>query len=119
MELSIYDVIKRPIITSKSLETFKKLGKITFEVHKLANKITVRNAVEKIWHVEVASISMVTIPGKTKIFGRKEFHVSAGKKAIVTLKKGYKIEIPGMFESMGAPTETGSDKAKTIEKEGK
>ena len=102
MELSIFDIIKRPIITSKSVELFKKFGKITFEVHTSANKLVIRDAVEKIWGVKVDNVSTVAVPGKEKRFGRKAFKTSNRKKAIVTLKKGYKIEIPGMFEMMGA-----------------
>ena len=93
MELSVYDIIKKPIITNKSIELYKKLGKITFEVNLLANKITIRNAVEKIWNVEVANVAVVSIAGKVKTFARKTFKTSNRKKAIVTLKKGYKIDI--------------------------
>ena len=57
---------------------------------------------EKIWNVKVENVCVVTVPAKLKAFGRKEFLTPAKKKAIITLKKGYKIEIPGMFESMGA-----------------
>lgn len=102
MELNIYDIVKRPIITSKSIELYKKLGKITFEVHKLSNKISIKNAIEKIWSVKVDNVCVLTIPGKVKTFARKEFKTPNRKKAIVTLKKGYKIDIPGMLETMGA-----------------
>ena len=101
MELSVFDIIKKPVITSKSVELYKKLGQITFEVNTTANKIDVRQAVEKIWNVKVASVSTANTSGMKKIFGRKRFVSSDKKKAVVTLKKGYKIEIPGMFEAMG------------------
>jgi large subunit ribosomal protein L23 len=101
MELNIYDVIKHPVITSKSIELYKKLGKVTFEVHGLANKLVIKDAVEKIWAVKVADVRVMNISGKIKIFARKEFRTSDRKKAIVTLKKGYKIEIPGMLETIG------------------
>ena len=61
-----------------------------------------KNAVEKIWNVKVAKVCTVKLPKKNKLFARKQF-VSPGKrKAIITLKKGYKIELPGMLETMGA-----------------
>jgi len=110
MELNAYDIIKKPIITNKSIELYKKLGKITFEVYGLANKVSIRNAVEKIWNVKVARVAVVTIPGKVKTFARKEFTTAARKKAIVTLKKGYKIDIPGMIETMGTPETMGAEK---------
>ena len=100
MELSIYDVIKRAIITSKSIEQYKKAGKVTFEVHKLANKLVIRSAVEKIWNVKVTHVCVVNSTGKNRIFMKKRFKSPDKKKAIVTLKKGYKIEIPGMMEAL-------------------
>ena len=102
MELNIYDVIKRPIVTSKSVELFRKLGQITFEVNTSANKVMIRNAVEKIWNVQVADIRVINLAGKNKVFARREFTSPDKKKAIVTLKKGYKIDIPGMFEAVGS-----------------
>ncbi len=102
MELSIYDVIKKSIITTKSVEQYQKLGKVTFEINKLANKLVVRNAVEKIWNVEVESVRTKNVKGRTKSFARKRFKSSDVKIAVVTLKKGYKIDIPGMVEAMHA-----------------
>ena len=101
MELSIYDIIKKPVVTSKSIELFKTLGKVTFEVNKLANKIMICKAVEKIWDVKVSNVRVINSPSKSKIFAKKAFRSPGNKKAIVTLKKGYKIEIPGMFEGIG------------------
>ena len=106
MELSIYDIIKRAVVTSKSVELYRKLGQITFEVNNKANKLVVREAVEKIWNVEVASVRMLNSSGKVKTFARRTFKSPDRKKAIVTLKKGYKIEIPGMIEGVGMPAET-------------
>lgn len=101
MELSHYDIIKRPVITDKSIEVFKKFGQLTFEVNKAANKITVRRAVEKIWNVEVDSVRIKNSAGKNKVFARRSFSSPGKKTAIIKLKKGFKIEIPGMFEATG------------------
>lgn len=108
MELNFYDIIKKPVITSRSVELFRKLGKVTFEVHKDANKILIKQAVEGIWAVKVANVCIVNVPGKAKSFARKVFMTPGRKKAIVTLKKGYKIEIPGMLETMGATESFGT-----------
>jgi len=102
MELSVYDILKRPVLTSRSVFLHKKLGQLTFEVHQLANKIMIRQAVEKIWNVKVDKVRVLKIPGKIKIYARREYKTPNRKKAIITLKKGYNIEIPGMMESMGA-----------------
>ncbi len=119
MELKIYDIIKKPVMTSKSVELYRKLGKLTFEVHADANKSMIKDAVEKIWTVKVAGVCVINLPAKVKAFGRKEFTTQAKKKAVVTLKKGYKIEIPGMFESIGAVESFGEQKVKDVQTEGK
>ena len=102
MELSIYNIIKRPLVTTKSVDLYKKLGLYTFEVHTSANKVMIREAVQKLWNVEVDKVRVITIPGKIKTFNRKQFETANRKKALVTLKKGFKIELPGMFESMAS-----------------
>ena len=101
MELSIYDIIKKRILTTKSLDTYKKLGHVVFEVHTDANKIMIKQAVEKIWNVKVDSVRVLTIPGKTKSFGRRKFKTTNRKKAIISLKEGYKIDLPSHFETIG------------------
>ncbi|MBD3272884.1 50S ribosomal protein L23 [Candidatus Dependentiae bacterium] len=104
MELNCYDIIKKRIMTPKSSDVFRNSGKITFEVHKDSNKIMIKQAVEKIWDVKVDNVRVITVPGKTKSFGRRSFKSPSKKKAIITLKKGYKIDLPGHFETMGAQT---------------
>ncbi|MFC1894854.1 50S ribosomal protein L23 [Candidatus Dependentiae bacterium] len=114
MELSVYEIIKKVVITEKSTGLFKKLGKLTFEVNKNSNKIMVKHAVEKIWNVVVDNIRMIKVPGKSKTFARKSFVTSSRKKAIVTLKKGYKIDLP-QFETMGVSETVGVEKNAKIE----
>ncbi len=112
MELNIYDVIKRAISTPKSIDLHKKLGQIVFEVDKHANKPLVKSAVEKIWNVKVDKVRIINLKGKNKEFGRRYFTTKGLKKAIVTLKKGYSIELPGQFETMGVSnTEAKSEKS--------
>ena len=114
MELSIYNIIKRRIMTPKSSDIFRNTGKITFEVHRESNKIMIKQAVEKIWDVKVDNVRVMTVPGKTKSFGKRSFKSSNKKKAIVTLKKGYKIDLPGNFETMGAQ-QAGKEKELPLE----
>ncbi len=112
MELKIYDIIKRPFVTTKSVELYKKLNQYTFEVHKEATKGMICDAVEKLWNVKVDKVRVVTIKGKNKVFNRRAFQTPSRKKAIVALKKGFKIEIPGMFETMANESiKTSSDEA--------
>ena len=80
-----YDIIKRPIITEKSMGA-TEAKKYTFEVAKDANKIEIAKAVEEIFGVKVAKVNTLNMDGKEKRMG----HMPAGrrpswKKAIVTL----------------------------------
>jgi large subunit ribosomal protein L23 len=101
MDLSIYDVIKGISVTSKSRALFDDLGKITFEVNPFSNKVMIRFAVEKIWKVKVRDVRIINVKGKKKSFAKKKFITPDKKKAIITLKEGYKIDLPGQFETMG------------------
>jgi len=116
MDLKSYDIIKNVFSTTKSNELFHKLGKMTFEVVKTANKVMVKRAVEDIWDVKVANVHILTIKGKQKSFARRLFQTPDRKKAIVTLKKGYKINLPGQFETMGVSS---ADEVKTETAKGK
>ncbi len=102
MELNIYDIITGVVVTSKSVKTHKQEGKITFWINKLANKIVVKQAVEKIWDVKVGAVRIINVSGKKRSFARKGYITADRKKAIITLKKGYKIDVPGMYENIGA-----------------
>lgn len=101
MELNVYDVITGVVTSTKSFDAHTKQGLITFWVNKLANKIMIRQAVEKIWDVKVDDVRVINVHGKVKAFARKAYVSADRKKAIVKLKKGFAIEIPGMYERIG------------------
>ena len=101
MELSIYDVIKKIVTTPKSVELRKKLGQITLKVHMYSNKVLIKTAVEKIWNVKVDKVRVITVPGKKKTVARRTFAMPDTKKAIITLKPGYAIDLPDQIETMG------------------
>ena len=87
-----YDVIKRPLRTEKTTEMEDNLNQVVFEVDRHANKIEVRQAIERLFGVSVVSVNTLNHRGKPKrvgkIFGRR----SDTKKAIVTLKDDDHIE---------------------------
>lgn len=85
------EVIQRPVITEKST-ALQDAGKYTFEVAVNANKQQVKNAVEKAFKVEVTKVNMITVHPKWRGPGRRRGLTSASKKAVVTIKKGQKIE---------------------------
>ncbi len=89
----IYSLIKAPLVTEKSNRGIS-IGKYTFRVAKNANKIQIRNSIEKIYKVKVKKISTEIVKGKPKkIRWDQPGRTSNWKKAIVTLKEGHEIKI--------------------------
>jgi large subunit ribosomal protein L23 len=89
--MNSYDIIKRPIITEKSMKVeFDKEGneikKYTFEVPKTVNKLEIKYAVEEVFGVKVAKVNTMNYEGKLKRMGRFQGRRASWKKAIVTLK---------------------------------
>lgn len=93
MAREIYEVIKRPILTEKSLILKDKENKYSFEVATNANKAEIRHAVEKLFKVNVTKITTVNMKGKMHRVGRFEGKRPDWKKAVVTLKEGQKIDV--------------------------
>jgi len=84
------------LITEKSA-TLQAQGKYAFEVAGVANKVQIKEAVEKAFKVKVKAVNVMTAPGKERRVGRRVVLTPSWKKAIVTLKSGDKIEL---FESV-------------------
>ena len=91
--MHVYEVIKRPIDTEKTRYQAED-GKYTFEVDRRATKQQVKEAVERIFDVEVLSVNTVNMPAKRGRYGRRMVtRKPAWKKAIVTLAPGERIDI--------------------------
>ena len=86
------DIIKAPIITEKTSDLAQN-NVITFSVDVKANKVQIKQAVEKIFNVKVESVNTVTVRPKKKRVGRYTGYTNKVKKAIVTLKEGSSIEL--------------------------
>ncbi len=86
------DVIKAPIVTEKSSDLAKQ-NVITFSVDTKANKTQIKQAVEKIFDVQVESVNTVNVKPKKKRVGRYAGKTNRVKKAIVKLKEGSSIEL--------------------------
>ncbi|MBN1161788.1 MAG: 50S ribosomal protein L23 [Dehalococcoidales bacterium] len=89
--MHLYEVLRRPLITEKNT-ALQALNKYAFEIADGANKMMIKDAVEKAFKVKVTGVNVVTMQGKTKRMGRRIVHSSPWKKAIVTLQPGDKIE---------------------------
>ena len=85
MKMTDYDIIIRPIISERSMSLISD-RKYTFVVHKNANKVQIRNAIENIFGVDVDRVFTMNYRGKKK---RVRMHIGKKadfKKAIVKLK---------------------------------
>ncbi len=87
-----HDVIKRPLITEKSNKLKEDSNQIVFVVNPQANKIEIRQAIEKMFKVKVLRVQTMNFLGKQKRHGRYMGWKSDWKKAIVTLREGDRIE---------------------------
>lgn len=87
------DVIKAPIITEKSANISADGKKVVLKVAKDANKVQIRQAVEKAFDVKVTNVNTVSVRTKKKRVGRYEGKTKAYKKAIVTLAEGSKLDL--------------------------
>lgn len=101
MDLTIYDIVKGPIITSKAYRLNSELKQLVIKVHMHANKPLICEALEKLFNVKVEKVRIVIRKGKNRVVGgRRTITGKDEKKAIVTLKSGYSID------AFGAPTES-------------
>ena len=87
-----YQIILKPIITEKG-GLLERYDQYLFRVAKDANKVEIKKAIEKLYKVRVAKVNVASVPSKFRRVGEHEGKKSGYKKAIVTLKKGDKIEI--------------------------
>lgn len=95
--MNVYDIIKKPILSEKCYSGIEK-KRYGFVVDINADKIMIKNAIEKIFGVEVEKVNTVRVRGKLKRQGRYEGYTGKFKKAYVQLKKDSKpIEF---FESL-------------------
>lgn len=90
--MHLYEVLRKPLITEKNTE-LQAQGKYFFEVAKEANKLQIKQAVEKAFGVTVMATNVMTVPGKKRRMGKNEVLSPSWKKAVVTLKSGDKIEL--------------------------
>jgi len=89
--MNVYDVIRRPLITEKGHAKRESERTLTFEVHKDANKIQIKQAVEMVFKVKVAEVRTSITSGKLRRRGRFTGYASDWKKAYVRLRPGSKL----------------------------
>ncbi len=85
----LYDVVKSPCLTEKSNILQELQGTLVFKVNPRANKIEIKQAVENLFNVKVASVRTANMHGKRKRVGIKSVGMTSNwKKAYITLSEG-------------------------------
>ncbi|MEJ2677501.1 MAG: 50S ribosomal protein L23 [Gemmatimonadota bacterium] len=87
------DVLIRPVVTERSTYTMDEENAVTFVVHKDANKIEIRRAVEEMFNVTVLGVRTMNVRGKWRRVGRALGKKPGYKKAIVKLAEGERIDV--------------------------
>ena len=89
----LYNILQGSRTTEKSVEKAEKYKQITFKVLPDANKLEIKQAVEKIFNVAVTAVRICNVKGKAKKFRQTKGCRSDWKKAMVSLKEGHDINL--------------------------
>ncbi len=90
---STFNIVRRPMITEKAATAGSQNNGVVFEVHPAANKLEIKNAIEKIFNVKVASVRTVNCLGKVKRVRNHSGQQGSWKKAYISLEKGHSIDV--------------------------
>jgi large subunit ribosomal protein L23 len=85
-------VLLAPIVSEKATQIGEKHNQVLFKVMRDATKPEIKAAVELMFKVEVASVNVVNVKGKTKRFGGRVGRRDHAKKAYVALKPGQELQ---------------------------
>ena len=87
-----YDIIRGPVVTEKTTLQKELYNQVTLKVDKRANRVEIKEAVEKAFNTKVSQVRTVQVKGKVKQRGRIIGKRADWKKAIVTLMPGQRID---------------------------
>ncbi|MDA3788646.1 MAG: 50S ribosomal protein L23 [Desulfobacula sp.] len=87
-----YDIIRGPVVTEKTTLQKELNNQVTLKVDKRANRVEIKNAVEKSFNTKVKQVRTLQVKGKVKQRGRIIGKRKDWKKAIVTLMPGQRID---------------------------
>ena len=91
--IDIYDVVKKPLLTERTMSRLDESNTYVFRVLPKANKVQIRNAIERLFDVKVLSVNTASMHGKRRRRGRTVTKNPDWKKAFVTLREGDAIEL--------------------------
>ncbi len=89
---NLYTIIKKPLFTEKGSFLKESQNKILVEVSSDANKLDIKKAIEEIFKVKVDKVTTINVQGKWKKYGRFLGKRPDKKKAVITLRKGEKLD---------------------------
>ncbi len=89
--MTIHEILRRPLVTEKGVTVKDAQRTLCFEVPQAANKVQVRQAVERLFKVKVEDVRTANFEGKMRRRGRFSGYRSDWKKAYVKLKAGEKV----------------------------
>ena len=87
-----YDILRGPVVTEKTTLQKELYNQVTLKVAKTANRVEIKDAVEKTFNTQVKQVRTVQVKGKVKQRGRIIGKRKDWKKAIVTLMPGQRID---------------------------
>jgi large subunit ribosomal protein L23 len=93
---TIYDILRRPLVTEKSSYQSGKLNQYSFIVSDTATRTQVKDAIETLYDVNVLRVNVINVPpkrGRRLRSRRLLIRKPAYKKAVVTLAEGQRLEI--------------------------
>lgn len=94
LKLSVYEIIKGPVVSDKAYMLNQKHKKLVLYVHPQANKPQVKQALEHLFKVKVEKINSLCRKGKEFLTrNRVKKQKSLRKRMIVTLKEGYSLDL--------------------------
>jgi large subunit ribosomal protein L23 len=83
-----YQVIKRPLITEKGMQSNEEHNTVVFQVDPRANKLLIKQAIEALFQVKVLEVNTLNMRGQKKRVRMREGKKPDWKKAYVTLREG-------------------------------
>ena len=87
-----YDIIHGPVVTEKTTLQKEIDNQVTFKVDKKANRVEIKDAVERNFNTKVKQVRTVQVKGKVKQRGKIIGKRKDWKKAIITLMPGQRID---------------------------
>lgn len=91
-ELESHQVLLRPLVTEKGVHRASRNNQYAFEIHRDANKLDVKKAIEELFNVKVEKVRTQTRKGKLRRYRFRQGKTSDWKKAIVQLHADDRID---------------------------